>query len=305
MRIRNFAFSFVFVFLFIFSFFLLNVKSVDAARGCCSWHGGQSYCDTSVGRWVCVDGTYSPSCGCTYIPPAPPKFPEMKANWKYNPNTNGTYQLSVELLDSNPTSYSVVLSKYAGGDPGPLADYYRPNFTFNDVQSGTWYMNVKKVINGRWSTISYWTITVPEWVSPTPTFTPTPTLILPISNTVQSSDNSGGNIIGLLILLAIFIGGVIIAFKILVWFIGYVKNHEWLATVLFWGFILGLIYIFSLFSKNSSSSSIRSAEKYSCNCSKTCTEISSCEEAYYQLDACGCSVRDGDDDGVPCENLCQ
>ncbi len=43
---------------------------------------------------------------------------------------------------------------------------------------------------------------------------------------------------------------------------------------------------------------------YSCNCSKTCTQISSCAEAYYQLNTCGCSVRDGDNDGVPCENLC-
>lgn len=41
----------------------------EAGQGCCSWHGGQSYCDTSVGRWVCNDGTYSPSCGCTYIAP--------------------------------------------------------------------------------------------------------------------------------------------------------------------------------------------------------------------------------------------
>lgn len=41
----------------------------EAGQGCCSWHGGQSYCDTSVGRWVCSDGTYSPSCGCTYIAP--------------------------------------------------------------------------------------------------------------------------------------------------------------------------------------------------------------------------------------------
>jgi hypothetical protein len=40
----------------------------DAGQGCCSYHGGQSYCDTSVGRWVCDDGTYSPSCGCSYIP---------------------------------------------------------------------------------------------------------------------------------------------------------------------------------------------------------------------------------------------
>lgn len=43
---------------------------------------------------------------------------------------------------------------------------------------------------------------------------------------------------------------------------------------------------------------------YICDCSKPCTQMSSCEEAYYQLNTCGCSVRDGDKDGVPCENIC-
>lgn len=38
--------------------------SIQARRGCCSWHGGVDYCDTSAGRYVCNDGTYSPSCGC-------------------------------------------------------------------------------------------------------------------------------------------------------------------------------------------------------------------------------------------------
>ena len=45
-------------------------------------------------------------------------------------------------------------------------------------------------------------------------------------------------------------------------------------------------------------------DSYGCNCSKTCSQMSSCDEAYYQLNTCGCSVRDGDDDGVPCENIC-
>ncbi|MBP7875931.1 thermonuclease family protein [Candidatus Woesebacteria bacterium] len=45
-------------------------------------------------------------------------------------------------------------------------------------------------------------------------------------------------------------------------------------------------------------------DSYSCNCKKTCTQMSSCDEAYYQLNTCGCSVRDGDDDGVPCETIC-
>lgn len=44
---------------------------------------------------------------------------------------------------------------------------------------------------------------------------------------------------------------------------------------------------------------------FSCDCAKTCKQMSSCQEAYYQLQVCGCSARDGDDDGVPCEDLCR
>lgn len=44
---------------------------------------------------------------------------------------------------------------------------------------------------------------------------------------------------------------------------------------------------------------------YACDCSKSCTAISSCDEAYYQLNTCGCSARDGDKDGIPCESLCK
>ncbi len=43
---------------------------------------------------------------------------------------------------------------------------------------------------------------------------------------------------------------------------------------------------------------------WSCNCSKTCDSVSSCDEAYYQLRTCGCNKRDGDSDGIPCENIC-
>lgn len=47
---------------------------------------------------------------------------------------------------------------------------------------------------------------------------------------------------------------------------------------------------------------------YVCDCSKTCSEISSCAEAQYQLNTCGCSVRDGDKDGIACDGaplVCQ
>lgn len=43
---------------------------------------------------------------------------------------------------------------------------------------------------------------------------------------------------------------------------------------------------------------------YACNCSKVCDAMASCDEAYFQLNQCGCSVRDGDHDGVPCESIC-
>lgn len=46
------------------------------------------------------------------------------------------------------------------------------------------------------------------------------------------------------------------------------------------------------------------SSNFACDCSKSCTKISSCEEAYFQLNNCGCSVRDNDEDGVPCESLC-
>lgn len=43
---------------------------------------------------------------------------------------------------------------------------------------------------------------------------------------------------------------------------------------------------------------------YACNCGKTCPNMS-CSEAQYQLNTCGCSARDADDDGVACDSQCQ
>jgi micrococcal nuclease len=44
---------------------------------------------------------------------------------------------------------------------------------------------------------------------------------------------------------------------------------------------------------------------YICNCSKTCSQMSSCAEAQYQLNTCRCSARDADDDGIACDSDCQ
>ena len=43
---------------------------------------------------------------------------------------------------------------------------------------------------------------------------------------------------------------------------------------------------------------------FTCDCSKTCGAMVSCDEAYFQLNTCGCGRRDGDNDGVPCESIC-
>jgi hypothetical protein len=56
------------IILIIITLFLVFTTQAYATRGCCSWHGGVDYCDSSVGRYVCNDGTYSPSCGCAYVP---------------------------------------------------------------------------------------------------------------------------------------------------------------------------------------------------------------------------------------------
>ncbi len=57
--------------------------------------------------------------------------------------------------------------------------------------------------------------------------------------------------------------------------------------------------------KNVQGSQIQSTGNYICDCSKLCSQITTCDEAYFQLNNCGCSKRDSDSDGVPCESLCK
>lgn len=52
----------VFISLLVIATMFIGMSNVLAGRGCCSYHGGQSYCNN--GRWVCSDGTYSPTCTC-------------------------------------------------------------------------------------------------------------------------------------------------------------------------------------------------------------------------------------------------
>lgn len=43
---------------------IIYVPKVEAAQGCCSWHGGVDYCGNN-GYYICKDGSQSPSCACT------------------------------------------------------------------------------------------------------------------------------------------------------------------------------------------------------------------------------------------------
>jgi len=45
------------------------------------------------------------------------------------------------------------------------------------------------------------------------------------------------------------------------------------------------------------------AQAYDCR-NVSCSRLGSCAEACYKLTVCGQRVRDGDGDGIPCENLC-
>ena len=51
----------------LFIVILLLPSSVSFAKqGCCSYHGGVSYCGSN-GYYICNDGTQSPSCTCSLI----------------------------------------------------------------------------------------------------------------------------------------------------------------------------------------------------------------------------------------------
>lgn len=54
----------------VFVLFFASSPDLYAKRGCCSWHGGVSYCGSS-GYYICNDGSRSPSCTCynSYNPP--------------------------------------------------------------------------------------------------------------------------------------------------------------------------------------------------------------------------------------------
>ena len=43
---------------------------------------------------------------------------------------------------------------------------------------------------------------------------------------------------------------------------------------------------------------------YKCGAKTKCSQMSSCDEAYFYLQECGLTRLDRDKDGIPCENIC-
>ncbi len=203
-----------------FLFFIVFTLSIEASQvyaqqGCCSWHGGISHC-ASNGRYVCNDGTYSPSCICgapiyTYMPQAPKIPAGTNGTYTFIKNSSGGVDLHFDWDRPDGREYSITLSKTAGADPGPLADTTKSEYTFKDITPGTWYINIKEMMNGQWSQITYWEVAISsdEKSQAKPLYTPMPS---PVKTNRQDSQlkvqksKSEDDSMGLLTALGIAVG---------------------------------------------------------------------------------------------------
>ena len=91
---------------------IFPVLSVNAKRGCCSWHGGVSG-SCRNGKQVCNDGTLSPSCTCsggTYTPAVVYGCTDSNSI-NYNPNANRNDGSCIKkvfgCMDQNAYNYNV------------------------------------------------------------------------------------------------------------------------------------------------------------------------------------------------------
>lgn len=79
---------------------LSSPLSAAAKSGCCSWHGGVNSCDANMGRYLCNDGTLSPTCTC-------PEFNNATAKVKVQNTTAEDEKLYYRMLNvpRNTTAY--------------------------------------------------------------------------------------------------------------------------------------------------------------------------------------------------------
>ena len=102
---KNFVKKCLLVGVFTFFGLLMLSPSAEAKRWCCSWHGWVNYC-ASNGRYVCNDGTYSPTCTCgsSYTSTYTKKSTYKRETPSYTPSYTPQYSSPKQDIQPNPVS---------------------------------------------------------------------------------------------------------------------------------------------------------------------------------------------------------
>jgi len=126
----------------------------EAQRGCCSWHGGVSYCG-SDGYYVCNDGQRSPTCTCgggglsedssRYYKTQIPEYliKDVKANITPQLIDNGQgcgYNVDVEI--DTPGIYGTTKTSLTRSNKD-IANKVGDSVTYKDFTPGKWYLNTE------------------------------------------------------------------------------------------------------------------------------------------------------------------
>ncbi len=120
-------------------FSVIPIFSVSAGRGCCSHHGGQAYC--SNGRWVCNDGTFSPTCTCS--------GGNSSGSYKnyYNTTTKSTTTKRIYgCTDRNAINYNLNASISDGSCNYEKTEIVNENIYYDTETKGTLTSGKKEVI---------------------------------------------------------------------------------------------------------------------------------------------------------------
>lgn len=250
----------------------------------------------------------------------PTPEPEAGATWEYRLDSkNGNYALEVDWIHVPGSSgYSVSLSKVPGADPGDKITTKRSSRHYKQVSPGKWFLNLKTHKQNRWSKPIFWEIYLPmegeilddeeaslgsssasEKVEeflfindgesirfrPPATPIPSPSLdqeeILGTSSTLETDTAQNSRIKAIRAQIEAILRRLSLAEYL---------DQDTIPTP--------EPTPVSIYATS------ETADGFSCDCSKSCKEQSSCAEAYFQLYRCGCVNLDPNADQIPCSRIC-